>query len=87
MDSLPGLHKPIYFNPFVIYSVVIGSVFVFVLWLGLFSGKRLIYLALLLCAPLVEFYIPNRGAPLAASAITSYLIAGLFLFTTTQPTE
>jgi len=31
MDSIPGLHKPFYFNPFVIYSVVIGSVFVFVL--------------------------------------------------------
>jgi hypothetical protein len=87
MDSLPGLHKPFYFNPLVIYSFVIGSVIVFVLWLGLFSGKRLIYLGLLLCTPLVEIYIPNRGAPLAASAITSYLIARVFLFTNTQASE
>lgn len=83
-DAIPGISKPFYFNPSVIYSAIIGSVIVFMLWLELFSGKRLIYLVLLLGAPFLEFYLHDRGAPFAASGVTSFLIAGLFLPSSAQ---
>lgn len=78
-DAMPGIHKPFYFNPVVIYSSVLGTVTGLAFWLGLLSGKRIIYVLLLMCVPLLEYFLNDRGTPFAASGITSYLIACLFL--------
>jgi hypothetical protein len=78
-DTIPGIRKPFYFNPNVVYSTVLGSVVGFALLLRLLRGKQLVYLALLLCVPVFESTFFNRGTPFAASGITSYLIAALFL--------
>ena len=78
-DAIPGIRKPFYFNLLVIYSCVLVSVIGMAFWLGLLSGRRFVYIPLLLCVPLVEYYFSNRGVPFAASGIVSYLIACLFL--------
>ncbi|MFC1680634.1 hypothetical protein ACFL1S_02420 [Pseudomonadota bacterium] len=86
-DAIPGIHKPFYFNPNVVYVTVLGAVVGFALLLGLLRGKRLVYLALLLCVPIFESTFFDRGTPFAASGITSYLIAVLFLSSPARPTS
>lgn len=86
-DAIPGIHKPFYFHPSVVYTTVLGVVVGFALLLGLLRGKRLVYLALLLCVPVFESALFDRGTPFAASGIASYLIAMLFLSSPSRPTS
>ena len=86
-DAIPGIHKPFYFHPSVVYATVLGVVVGFALLLGLLRGKRLVYLALLLCVPVFESALFDRGTPFAASGIASYLIAMLFLSSPSRPTS
>lgn len=86
-DAIHGIHKPFYFNPNVVYAAVLGPVAFFGFMLGLLRGKRLVYLALLLCAPVFEPMYFDPGTPFAASGITSYLIAVLFLSSPARPTS
>lgn len=74
-----GLHKPFFFNLFVIYAGVTGTTLVLAAWLGLWSRKHLLCLALLLLAPTVDFGITNPGAGFAASGIFAFFSALLFL--------
>ena len=85
-DAIPGIRKPFYFNLLVIYFCVLASVIGMALWLGLLSGKRLIYIPLLLSVPLLEYSFTNRGVPFAASGMVSYLTACLFLTQNRQST-
>lgn len=78
-DAIPGIRKPFYFNPLIIYSCVLVAVIGFAFWLIVLSRQWIIYVFLLICVPLLEYSLDDRGTPFAASGITSYLIACLFL--------
>ncbi|MDJ0956272.1 MAG: hypothetical protein QNI91_05435 [Arenicellales bacterium] len=85
-DAIPGIRKPFYFNLLVIYFSVLASVIGMAFWLGLLSGRRFVYVPLLLSVPLMELFFTDRGVPFAASGIVSYLTACLFLTPCRQTT-
>lgn len=78
-DPVLGFQKPIFFNIFVIYAVLIGAVLLLSVWLGRWSREQLIYLPLLLLAIAVEFWITDPGSGFAASGIFACFTAALFL--------